>query len=52
MGGGYHSRSPEEFRKFLEESRKKSSGGKFSRIRLIFILNLVLVVLVIGMVER
>ncbi|TGK31067.1 hypothetical protein EHQ12_03215 [Leptospira gomenensis] len=52
MGGGYHSRSPEEFRKFLDESRKKSSGGKFSRIRLIFILNLVLVVLVIGMVAR
>lgn len=52
MGGGYHSRSPEEFRKFLEESRKQSGGGKFSRIRLIFILNLVLVVLVIGMVAR
>ncbi|MDL5245091.1 hypothetical protein QRD38_04630 [Leptospira weilii] len=52
MGGGYHSRSPEEFRKFLEESRKQSSGGKFSRVRLIFILNLVLVVLVIGMVAR
>ncbi|EMO63883.1 hypothetical protein LEP1GSC133_2367 [Leptospira borgpetersenii serovar Pomona str. 200901868] len=52
MGGGYHSRSPEEFRKFLEENRKQSSGGKFSRVRLIFILNLVLVVLVIGMVAR
>ncbi|EMN15428.1 hypothetical protein LEP1GSC056_3691 [Leptospira borgpetersenii str. Brem 328] len=38
MGGGYHSRSPEEFRKFLEENRKQSSGGKFSRVRLIFIL--------------
>ncbi|EMI70264.1 hypothetical protein [Leptospira noguchii] len=53
MGGGYHSRSPEEFKKFLEENRKRSSSsGKFSRIRLIFILNLVLVVLVIGMVAR
>ncbi|EMO45103.1 hypothetical protein [Leptospira santarosai] len=52
MGGGYHSRSPEEFKKFLEESRKQSGGGKFSRVRLIFILNLVLVVLVIGMVAR
>ncbi|ABJ79505.1 hypothetical protein IQB76_02765 [Leptospira borgpetersenii serovar Hardjo-bovis] len=52
MGGGYHSHSPEEFRKFLEENRKQSSGGKFSRVRLIFILNLVLVVLVIGMVAR
>ncbi|WP_061278298.1 hypothetical protein [Leptospira interrogans] len=53
MGGGYHSRSPEEFKKFLEENRKRSSNsGKFSRIRLIFILNLVLVVLVIGMVAR
>ncbi|MCG6167439.1 hypothetical protein LFX25_06375 [Leptospira sp. FAT2] len=52
MGGGYHSRSPEEFRKFLEESRKQSGGGRFSRVRLIFILNLVLVVLVIGMVAR
>ncbi|EMJ94195.1 hypothetical protein [Leptospira alstonii] len=52
MGGGYHSRSPEEFRKFLEESRKQSGGGRFSRVRLVFILNLVLVVLVIGMVAR
>ncbi|MFA4794666.1 hypothetical protein [Leptospira kirschneri] len=53
MGGGYHSRSPEEFKKFLEENRKRSSsGGKFSRIRLIFVLNLVLVILVIGMVAR
>ncbi|EMY79769.1 hypothetical protein LEP1GSC060_0896 [Leptospira weilii serovar Ranarum str. ICFT] len=52
MGGGYHSRSPEEFRKFLEESRKHSGGGRFSRVRLVFILNLVLVVLVIGMVAR
>ncbi|PJZ31785.1 hypothetical protein [Leptospira kmetyi] len=52
MGGGYHSRSPEEFKKFLAESRKQSGGGKFSRIRLVFILNLVLVVLVIGMVAR
>ncbi|AVQ10676.1 Uncharacterized protein XB16_0329 [Leptospira santarosai] len=52
MGGGYHSRSPEEFKKFLEESRKQSGGGKFSRVRLIFILNLVLVILVIGMVAR
>ncbi|MBM9500211.1 hypothetical protein JWG44_08110 [Leptospira sp. 201903071] len=52
MGGGYHSRSPEEFRKFLEESRKRSSSGKFSRVKLIFVLNLVLIVLVIGMVVR
>ncbi|XDD51394.1 hypothetical protein AB3N59_06495 [Leptospira sp. WS92.C1] len=52
MAGGYHSRSPEEFRKFLEESRGKSGSSKFSRIRLIFILNLVLVVLVIGMVAK
>ncbi|RHX85662.1 hypothetical protein [Leptospira stimsonii] len=52
MGGGYHSRSPEEFRKFLEESRKRSSSGKFSRVKVIFILNLVLVVLVVGMVVR
>ncbi|TGL97402.1 hypothetical protein EHQ76_14805 [Leptospira barantonii] len=52
MGGGYHSRSPEEFKKFLAESRKQSGGGKFSRVRLVFILNLVLVVLVIGMVAK
>ncbi|PJZ53535.1 hypothetical protein [Leptospira adleri] len=52
MGGGYHSRSPEEFRKFLEESRKRSSSGRFSRVKLIFVLNLVLVVLVVGMVVK
>ncbi|MBM9576043.1 hypothetical protein JWG45_02655 [Leptospira sp. 201903070] len=52
MSGGYHSRSPEEFKKFLEESRKRSSSGKFSRVKLIFVLNLVLIVLVIGMVVR
>ncbi|AOP33525.1 hypothetical protein A0128_06500 [Leptospira tipperaryensis] len=52
MSGGYHSRSPEEFRKFLEESRKRASSGKFSRVKIVFVLNLVLIVLVIGMVVR